>query len=554
MVQHNALTSMALGRSPYDDVVQGTGEVDPRAPVQLYDDRGRPVNPETRRINRDLIRAHNEVMQVIGVAEPENSAAEAQAEAARRHQQYEERDAYENRVAAGLHLVHGIASGGLIWGSAGLRGRISIYSRFSQVPFIDLFQQSLQEQSVSSYLYTGLPSYSLALGISNLYHYPAAEALRRVRDRLARFRRYLPPLPNFVPSFSTVCDFGAGYVIYHLRFFAFMQQTGLAPSTAVLPDWRFFVPGSSTSPFFFPPPPRSFSGSEILSWLGRFAWGAWPFLAEYGIHYAKRIIFNAVYSRMPHLRKKRGREANKELPGPRSSPASAAAATPIANEEHPRTGRDIARNESAAGPVPERAPSEGPPPSTARRQSTVSLRGDDFGSDDEEGGGGEIVSATLISFDVEATESTDTTPGMWSAELRPNMSDVRAAGNREPQYRDTALIHMPFTLFNEMVANSVSRMALLPFSSWVRVGWAHTLLVRSGRSLEGLNSLSLLDAFSFSRLENLVVLELADFLLQSELWMAVFMVGQRYKYNDEQWTERVEGEKREKKNSEEERR
>jgi hypothetical protein len=68
------------GRSPYDDVVEGTGEEDPRAPKQEYDQRGHPVNPETKRINKEIIRSHNEIMSIVGVAEIDNpsSAQEAQ--------------------------------------------------------------------------------------------------------------------------------------------------------------------------------------------------------------------------------------------------------------------------------------------------------------------------------------------------------------------------------------------------------------------------------------------------------------------------------------------
>ncbi|KLU88412.1 hypothetical protein MAPG_07397 [Magnaporthiopsis poae ATCC 64411] len=76
MTRSEPLTSLALGRSPYDEVRMGEGEGDPRAPVQLYDEHGRPVNPDARRLNRELIRAHNEVMLAIGVAEPDDGAAE----------------------------------------------------------------------------------------------------------------------------------------------------------------------------------------------------------------------------------------------------------------------------------------------------------------------------------------------------------------------------------------------------------------------------------------------------------------------------------------------
>lgn len=90
MGMQGPLTAQALGRSPYDEVVEGEGEENDSEPTQQYDHRGRPVNHETKKVNRDIIRAHNEVMLVIGVAEPENSTLVPEAESQRRHQAYEE--------------------------------------------------------------------------------------------------------------------------------------------------------------------------------------------------------------------------------------------------------------------------------------------------------------------------------------------------------------------------------------------------------------------------------------------------------------------------------
>jgi hypothetical protein len=101
-------------------VVQGEGVEDPRSPEQLYDDRGRPINPETKRINRDVIRSHNEVMMVIGVAEPENGIAEAQLEASQKHHRY------ENRIGRRLLLTGAVLKTAAIWGVNGMRQRILV--------------------------------------------------------------------------------------------------------------------------------------------------------------------------------------------------------------------------------------------------------------------------------------------------------------------------------------------------------------------------------------------------------------------------------------------
>lgn len=99
--------------------MQGEGEADPREPPQQYDERGRPVNPVTRQINRDIIRSHNEVMQVIGVAEPENMASEPQA-ISQEHLEWEE--AIGLRLLANGRCVHASAACGV----NGMRQRILV--------------------------------------------------------------------------------------------------------------------------------------------------------------------------------------------------------------------------------------------------------------------------------------------------------------------------------------------------------------------------------------------------------------------------------------------
>ncbi len=90
----------------------------------MYDERGRPVNPETKRINKDVVRSHNEVMLVIGVAEPENGGAlDAQIEA--RLIQHEN----EDRIGRRLRNVGRVLQLGGIWGLYGLRQRILVGRR-----------------------------------------------------------------------------------------------------------------------------------------------------------------------------------------------------------------------------------------------------------------------------------------------------------------------------------------------------------------------------------------------------------------------------------------
>jgi hypothetical protein len=104
-------------------VAEGTGEPIPGAPPQQYDDRGRPTCPRTKELNKDVIRSHNEVMQVIGVAEPDDGAQPGPAESAIRHMQY------EDRIGTILCNTGRVLEMTALWGINGTRLRILVSIR-----------------------------------------------------------------------------------------------------------------------------------------------------------------------------------------------------------------------------------------------------------------------------------------------------------------------------------------------------------------------------------------------------------------------------------------
>jgi hypothetical protein len=125
MGMQGPLTAQALGRSPYDDVVEWDSDHDDLQnggdSTQQFDHRGRPINPETKRINKDIIRSHNEVMLVIGVAEQENPTTSPEAESDKRHALYED-DVGTNLAVSALRCVDAAGAFGL----DGFRQRILV--------------------------------------------------------------------------------------------------------------------------------------------------------------------------------------------------------------------------------------------------------------------------------------------------------------------------------------------------------------------------------------------------------------------------------------------
>ncbi|KAL2179098.1 uncharacterized protein P884DRAFT_239682 [Thermothelomyces heterothallicus CBS 202.75] len=557
------MTSLGLGRSPYDEVVPGEGPEDPRAPRQQYDERGRPINPETKRINRDVIRSHNEVMMVIGVAEPENSLVDAQAEAAREQQRY------EDRVGRTLLLYGGVLNTAAIWGVNGMRQRILLYKPYSQTTFYGMFRMAWSRQSLGPYLFGGLPSFLVSTLLEQL---PALGVIKKT------------PLTRYATA----------YIRLHLAIYAFFQRTGVVPFRNWLPNWRFFVPGSSLSPICLPPAPTSFRLRGILQWLGAFALAAAPFAGFY--LYTKfytiltRALRYTIHQRLPrpYNSSKRRRDW---APLSREDPDFDFVEQQI--DENPPTTPPTTTTNTTTTTTTTPITTDPSPSAVLRRQSTISLRGrsgsnnnnnnadqpapaqDDFASEDEDT---DIISATLISFDVEATDPTspdagphssgsnaanhhnhtggDATPGVWSAELRPSLADGSRSGGaaglpgsgasgRDPLYRETVLTRLPAILATDVLAITPARLAMLPFAVSVWLGLTRPYMARMGMPLEGvLEGAGRWWGLSSARgLVNMLGLELLLAVMQGEAWAVIMLAAERYRISEEEWRRRVEAQR-----------
>ncbi|KAK3904302.1 hypothetical protein C8A05DRAFT_31930 [Staphylotrichum tortipilum] len=548
------LTSQGLGRSPYDDVVPGEGVEDPRTPHQLYDERGRPINPETKRINRDVIRSHNEVMMVIGVAEPENGVADAQLEAARRHHQYEE------TIGRRLQLTGGVLETAAIWGINGMRQRILLYKPYSQTNFYGMFRLAWSQQSMASYFFGGLPSFVASTLLEQL--------------AAPKAKKY------------PVIQYATSYIRLHLAIYTFFQRTGIVAYSSLLPNWRFFIPGTSLSPIPLPSLPTSFRPQSLLQWLGAMALGVTPFAGFY--------LYTKFYSLVTKtLRVKIYRFLPRPYNAHKRRVFPETAALPPGAELVPIE----VRTEEPVDDFPSASATNSPSPDGPhRRQSTASLRGsnsalfgepgaapphDDFASDDEET---EIISATLISFDVEATDPTtpldpsapnsssanpnsasanDNTPGVWSAELRPNLAEGArpgggpgsgagglfggggAGGANEPVYRENMLTRLPAVLATDMLAITPARLLMTPFAAAVWLGLAGPYMARqagggglmaAGDVVQGVGRWWGL--WSGAALKNMLGLEMLLALIHGEAWALLTIVAETFRFSEEEWCER----------------
>ena len=96
-------------------------------------------------------------------------------------------------------------------------------------------------------------------------------------------------------------------------------------------------------------------------------------------------------------------------------------------------------------------------PQRVRRETVFEMEQD---SSDEEDA--EMAHATLISFDVEATESMDNSRGTWSAELR---SANESKQSKEVKYRVTGLTLLPTILATEGLREVIAGVLVMPLEA-----------------------------------------------------------------------------------------
>ncbi|KAF7554224.1 hypothetical protein G7Z17_g3081 [Cylindrodendrum hubeiense] len=528
MGMQGPLTAQALGRSPYDDVVEWDRETEgTRESTQQFDHRGRPVNPETKRINRDIVRSHNEVMLVIGVAEQENPNIGPEAASQRRHEFHE--DAIGIKIASSAHRC--IEAVG-IFGLHGARQRIlvrptrpkkravhrpsnrtKIYKRYSQIPFWDLYQATRKDFSFLRDVLPGAPA-------SLLSKYAERYVITLWNGRTDRIiaRRCVHEVWS--------------YLRVHLELYVALQRLGLISSNQWFPALSYFVPFTEASPIPAPPPLRDFTLQSLLQWVGGLAISATPFLVwvmtQRMVRDWKPKIWNEILSRLPNTGFS-GRRIPPPPPLPSSWRPTNDSSRRRRSEPHQirETGDDVSPLRAVDGQLPDT------PVEAVRRQSTFSARGDDYASDEEEMEG---VSATLISFDVEASESTEAPAGLWSAELRPSVaSDANPAANSQPLYLDTMLTRLSPLMASHIFTDAVTRILMSPYEATALRLLARTYCLRQGIPCDDICNVNLLSGLNMTAIINFLCIEFVHLSISGEVWAAFTGLSQFFHKTEEEW-------------------
>jgi len=349
--------------------------------------------------------------------------------------------------------------------------------------------------------------------------------------------------------------FALPYVRLHLELFVFLQRTGLVSSSYRLPGVEFLVPFlSERSLIPRPPPLADLSPRSVLQWLGAAAVNALPFASWAAFRYLQSITAKFVSQRiywdyLPTPTTRRTRRSpppprpRSPLPQPPSSQPAQPPSTVVDGDQQASgaaadPGRTISQDEATMraleGRLPPAPPPETPVPvGSIRRRSTTSSHGDEYVSEDEET---EIVSTTLISFDVEATESTDTPPGAWSAELRPNVTgESRNLPKEDPVYAENFLTKLPAMLAAELFGSVMVYSLFAPVEAFELRLLARTFRMLHGLPVLDIHGLSPLSGLSWIAVGNFVSITLMQLLVASEGWSVIMSLAELYRGADADW-------------------
>ncbi|KAI1391031.1 uncharacterized protein F4822DRAFT_170655 [Hypoxylon trugodes] len=514
------LTSRALGRSPYDGFSPGEGEEDPHEPEKQYDETGRIVNPRTKEIIKDVIRAHNEVMQVIGVAEPDNGGiSAADLEMAKQYREYEgDTGRTLNRIGTGLTVLG-------TWGVHNIRRRVLSYQRGADISFVQLLASERNNHSFLQLCLAGYPCHLLmhvlcsnlkALGLSSIRQNPW---LRGASE----------------------------YVRFHLELFLTMQRLDMISPYQLLPGPKFLIPFSSSSPFSAPPLPDSLDARSVISWTGKLIANLAPYAAFYACGHLWK--FTRAFTRL-HIRKRLPRPvfclpANNRITLP---------LTPAHRQTVPEsptlgpTDREIRHQDpepdaSASVAIDVQSGGETIPVGSVRRQSTYSRGPDDYGTDEEDL---EMVNPTLISFDVDTSESPDPPTGVWSAELRPSYAgDSRQQPKEAPRYVVNPLTTLPSMLASETIAKFATNILFILLDIHIDPIVARALAFSRGLPYSGTYNGGFLAGLTWRSFFNIIQLDLTKLLISGEVWIVVTVLSQWLHITDEEWKEMHKEERQE---------
>ncbi|KAL5362345.1 hypothetical protein BJX96DRAFT_153781 [Aspergillus floccosus] len=186
------LNRLALGRSPYEAPERPAGPTsDPTGPVQRrvsalhadeyvqhYDERGHPVNPESKSFGRELRRAKNDILSTMGIVVSEEGNAAGPSE-----QEKIERITAENDYGLIMATLDQISVFLGAWWTSSLTHRIQTFKSYTQVPLMAIISRERISYGTLGFYFAGIPAWAMSTCLSIIRHQPLERLISSIQNR-----------------------------------------------------------------------------------------------------------------------------------------------------------------------------------------------------------------------------------------------------------------------------------------------------------------------------------------------------------------------------------
>ncbi|KAL4927140.1 uncharacterized protein BDV17DRAFT_267599 [Aspergillus undulatus] len=266
------LNRLALGRSPYEAPEIPAGSSGDQASsaqritsplhadgyVQHYDERGHPVNPESKTFGRELRRAKNDILSTMGIVVSEDTS--------RGRNQQEKIDAIVTENDLGLAMVtldqFSVFLGS--WWTTSLTGRIQTFKSFAHVPLTRIINYESVSFGILGFYFAGIPAWAMSACLSICRHHPLERLISLVQN-------YFPnndAASKLVRASFTILHTAARGSLLALAMQTYMysslQSLHLIPPTSI-PSIANFMPFGKFASMLLPSLPSDISFTSLIS-------------------------------------------------------------------------------------------------------------------------------------------------------------------------------------------------------------------------------------------------------------------------------------------------
>ncbi|KAE8351469.1 hypothetical protein BDV28DRAFT_137016 [Aspergillus coremiiformis] len=261
------LNRLALGRSPYEAPERPAGptvdesnstqrRVSPLYAdgyIQHYDERGHPINPESKSFGRELRRAKNDILSTMGIVVSEDGNAGGLTE-----QQKIDIIAAENDYGLVMATLDQVSVFLGSWWTSSLTGRIQTFRSYTHTPLMSVIAHERASFGVLGFYFAGIPAWALSTCLSICRHHP----LERFISSLQGLFPGNDALSKLVRASFTILHSATRGTLLILAIqsyvYSLLQSLHLVhPYT--LPGIRLLAPLGELTTMLFPPLPPDFT-------------------------------------------------------------------------------------------------------------------------------------------------------------------------------------------------------------------------------------------------------------------------------------------------------